>query len=261
MKKILCVVIILLLSFSGVSFGTDVFRRGYEHTLGNPAGDGYFLTSTAAGVRSWSNSLPLTISGGTTDEIAWWSDAGVLSSKPTISAPYLAGWVEAKYIPISDCVDGTAAPAALDSTTRKPYKYRDFIHTAAKDVLCLWMTPANFKASVSISLVVHYLITSATPPGGAGVVWAVQGASVGHGEVTQPAKGDISYIISTPTSTTQWTIGKTGTVNPVITGIGASEAVELAVARMPLHSSDTYNQSTGMTGITIYYGVEPVDFP
>ena len=60
-----------------VSEQSDVDLANKEGTLGNPASDGYYLVSTAAGVRSWSDApLPSNPPSGMKKVLnVYWDDA------------------------------------------------------------------------------------------------------------------------------------------------------------------------------------------
>lgn len=71
--------------------GAPDFATLYEPALGNPAADGYVLTSTAAGVRSWQESLP----GGGSALAAWPVGSIFITITTTDPATLLGGgtWV------------------------------------------------------------------------------------------------------------------------------------------------------------------------
>jgi len=88
-----------------------------EPALGNPAGDGYLLKSTAAGVRSWSNSLTAVTFGGFTASRAIVSDgSGNLDVATTTSTEigYLAGAAAKVPGKITECAVISAPTTADD---------------------------------------------------------------------------------------------------------------------------------------------------
>jgi hypothetical protein len=159
-------------------------------------------------------------------------------------------------IPVAWMVDGTSAPAALDSTTRKPYDYRAFDTTADEDLNFVWVVPADLSGT-TIQYRVYYLVTAATGPSSEGVAFGLSGASIGDNDATNGAKGTVVVVTDTGTAA-QHDVLVTGWSGDVtITDLLAGEIAELAFIRDVDDAVDDYAQDVGVTMIQIRYVQNP----
>lgn len=178
----------------------------------------------------------------------------------SVDPVHLANQYAYELIPVSWFADGTTAPAALDdASTRSPWKYRDFAGaTADEDIDGVWQIPDDCDISANLTYRVHYLVTNATGPSAEGVVFALQGASIGDNDATNPTLGTAVVIADTGTTASQHDYLVTGWSGAVtFTNAAAGEMVELNFYRDQDHASDTYAQDVGVAFIEIRYSRSP----
>jgi hypothetical protein len=246
----------------------DIARGGTNSTTGDPVftsvTSGSFLSSAANGYRVSllpANTVPYTVVSGETGLV---NESNVIYQFLNGGTKYAlldTSSVEYGYdfIPVAWMKDGSAAPAALDTTTRVPYAYRDFSGSATKDLNFIWIVPFDYKSGTAIQFATKSIVTAATGPSSEGIAWTLSGASMGAGDASNATKGTGVAVTQTALTQAQWTLLMSAWSGDVtITNIAAGETVELNISRHYDNASDTYVQNVGLTWVLIRYQRLPV---
>ncbi|MDY6957801.1 MAG: hypothetical protein SVK08_01455 [Halobacteriota archaeon] len=187
------------------------------------------------------------------------NNAGVIQND-SVQADDIDDFYAYELIPISWFVDGTTSPAALDdASTRSPWKYRDFAgDTGDEDVDCVWQIPDDADLTGGVWFRVHYLITNATGPSSEGTAFALQGASIGAGDASNPTLGTAAVVTDTGLTESQWDYRVTGWSSAVtLTNAAAGEMAELNFYRDQDNASDDYAQDVGVAFVEIRFVRDP----
>ena len=181
------------------------------------------------------------------------NDGAVTVANNAITAGKIADWYAYDVLPIGWAEDGTAAPDAIDDTTRDPLAYRTFAADSTEDVNFVWFVPSDLSGS-TVQYRVKYLVTNATGPSNEGVAFAVAGVSAGDNDATNAAKGTAVTVTDTAITAAQHDILITDWSGDLtITALAAGEVAELSFNRDHDHASDDYGQVVGVLALEIRY--------
>lgn len=218
----------------------------------NSGADGYLDLEADTGIRfngpvTFVNEGAITLPANSVD-----SDQYVDNS---VDAVNIADWYAYDILPIGWAEDGTAAPDAIDDTTRDPLAYRTFAADSTEDVNFVWFVPSDLSGdTTAVQYRVKYLVTNATGPSNEGVAFTLAGVSLGDNDATNAAKGTAVTITDTAITADQHDILITGWSGDVtVTNIAAGEIAELAFTRDHDHASDDYGQVVGVLALEIRY--------
>lgn len=173
---------------------------------------------------------------------------------------------ETVFIPAGDFLDGNVAPAALATLTDSPGKveYRDFNGSQDEDVMIPWVIPKDISPDGGLKFrVVGFISATTAPVSGEGVVFYLQGYSIGVGEqlggsygtAVTSAVADL-YAAGVDARYDHWTTALSTVVT--VTGIAAGEVAMLNLYRDVSETEDDYVQEIGVTGILITYSRQTV---
>jgi hypothetical protein len=164
--------------------------------------------------------------------------------------------VKTEFIPIGWAIDGTTAPAAIETiTSTNSVKVRKFDDAQDEDVQINWAVPSDYLTGYgSIKFRVITMVTEGTAPSTQGWSFFLKGVSIGTGDILSTALGTAVESNIIDISHAQYDIVYTGDSAVVaIAGLTAGEFALLNLYRDISDADDDYAQDIGVIGIEIIY--------